>query len=112
MGVRFGVPRALLSIATATMLTRAHRARMHAAVGSRTAYIQTDAAINQGNSGGPLVNLQGEVVGINALKAAHADGVSFAVPSDTAKAVVSQLLSKVRASTRARACAIDVQLRC
>jgi putative serine protease PepD len=60
-----------------------------------TGAIQTDAAINHGNSGGPLLNLQGEVVGVNAQIESESggnDGVGFAVPSDTVRSVVDQLL--------------------
>jgi putative serine protease PepD len=57
--------------------------------------IQTDAAINHGNSGGPLLNSQGQVVGINAQiksDSGGSDGVGFAIPSNTVKSIVSQLL--------------------
>ncbi|KAL6780370.1 hypothetical protein ACKKBF_B13420 [Auxenochlorella protothecoides x Auxenochlorella symbiontica] len=64
--------------------------------GARTDYIQTDAAINRGNSGGPLLNLAGEVVGISCMKALAADGVSFAIPVDTAIDVMRQLAAHGR----------------
>ena len=59
-------------------------------------YIQTDAAINQGNSGGPLFDKNGDVIGVNTAifspSGGGSVGIGFAVPSDTARSVVSQLL--------------------
>jgi Do/DeqQ family serine protease len=64
---------------------------------SFTDYIQTDAAINQGNSGGALVNIYGEVVGINAWIASPSGGnvgLGFAIPINDAKKDIEDLLSK------------------
>jgi S1-C subfamily serine protease len=62
--------------------------------------IQTDAAINQGNSGGPLVDLAGEVIGINTLIVRNtgtgtvAEGLGFSIPINTAQAVATQIIQK------------------
>src|SRR3990167_5014532 len=55
---------------------------------------QTDAAINQGNSGGPLVNINGEVIGINAAVAGGADNIGFAIPINDVKSLISSVLKK------------------
>lgn len=52
--------------------------------------IQTDATINPGNSGGPLINPNGEVVGINSVKITSAEGIGFAVPIDVVKPVIER----------------------
>jgi serine protease Do len=59
-------------------------------------YIQTDAAINFGNSGGPLINGQGDVVGINSAISQKASNIGFAVPINEAKAILPQLRTQGR----------------
>lgn len=54
-------------------------------------FIQTDASINQGNSGGPLLNLKGEVIGINTAIIAGGQGIGFAIPTNLAKGIIEQL---------------------
>ncbi len=61
-------------------------------------YIQTDAAINFGNSGGPLINARGEVIGINAAISSRAANIGFAVPINQASAILPQLRDTGRVS--------------
>ncbi len=59
-------------------------------------YIQTDAAISFGNSGGPLLNAAGDVVGINTAVSRQANNIGFAIPINQVKAILPQLLSSGR----------------
>ncbi len=65
-------------------------------LGKMGGLLQTDAAINEGNSGGPLIGLDGRVIGINTLVVrgdfADAEGLGFAIPSNTARSVVKNLI--------------------
>jgi serine protease Do len=54
--------------------------------------VQTDAAINPGNSGGPLINTKGEVVAINTAKIPYGQGIGFALPINTVKSILSDLI--------------------
>lgn len=61
-------------------------------------FIQTDAAINFGNSGGPLLNIKGEVIGINTLISSQGTGIGFAIPINMAKEILPQLKDKGKVS--------------
>lgn len=54
--------------------------------------MQTDAAINSGNSGGALLNSKGEQIGINSAKAGNSDGIGFAIPINTVKNVINKII--------------------
>lgn len=56
--------------------------------------IQTDASINPGNSGGPLLNAQGQVIGINTIKVTSAEAIGFAIPVNVVKPIINKLSDK------------------
>lgn len=58
-----------------------------------TGLLQTDAAINEGNSGGPLLDARGQVVGLNSATASNAQGIGFAIPIDTAASIMTSALT-------------------
>jgi serine protease Do len=86
-----GSPMGLEKTATTGILSAKKRGSLGLYSNSYVDFLQTDAAISPGNSGGPLFNLEGEVVGINTAISAMGRGIGFAVPIDQAKAVIPQL---------------------
>jgi serine protease Do len=93
--VAIGSPFGFEHTITFGIVSGTHRRFMRSSVVG--GYIQTDASINVGNSGGPLVNVQGEVIGINTATVGRGE-LGFAIPIDAAKVVLSQLyaMGKVR----------------
>jgi len=92
MAVALGSPYGLQGSITVGIISGTGRSIPGSTSRNMTDIIQTDAAINPGNSGGPLLNSRGEVIGINTAIEAAANGVGFAVPVNTAKKVLPELL--------------------
>ena len=93
--VAIGSPLGLAETVTSGIVSALHRQMTAPNNFTINDSIQTDAAINHGNSGGPLLDLNGRVVGVNAQIASDSggnDGIGFAIPSNTVKSIVSQLL--------------------
>ncbi|MDK9718279.1 MAG: trypsin-like peptidase domain-containing protein [Trichlorobacter sp.] len=88
IGNPFGLERSMtVGIISAT-------GRSNVGIESIENFIQTDASINPGNSGGPLLNIHGEVVGINTAIVAAGQGIGFAIPTNMASPIISQLVEK------------------
>jgi putative serine protease PepD len=98
--VAIGSPFGLEETVTSGIVSALHRAIQGVTNFTINDSIQTDAAINHGNSGGPLLNTQAQVVGVNAQIKSDSggnEGVGFSIPSATVKTVVSQLIATGKA---------------
>jgi putative serine protease PepD len=98
--VAIGAPFGLAETVTAGIVSALHRQMTSPNNFSIDDSIQTDAAINHGNSGGPLLDAQAHVIGVNAQiesDSGGSDGVGFAIPSNTIRSIASQLISNGQA---------------
>jgi putative serine protease PepD len=98
--VAIGSPFGLEETVTSGIVSALHRQMTSPSGFAINDSIQTDAAINHGNSGGPLLNQEGRVIGVNAQIESESggnDGVGFAIPSNTVRSVVSQIVATGKA---------------
>ena len=98
--VAIGSPFGLAETVTSGIVSALHRSITSPNRFTISDSIQTDAAINHGNSGGPLLNGQGRVIGVNAQihsESGGSEGVGFAIPSNTVRSVVTQLIASGKA---------------
>ena len=79
---------------TVTVGVISAKGRSGLGTGTYEDFIQTDASINPGNSGGPLINIEGEVIGINAMIIQPGTGIGFAIPINTAKQILNDLITQ------------------
>jgi S1-C subfamily serine protease len=92
--IAIGNPLGLDNTVTAGIISAIQRTNA-VGEGQRVPYIQTDAAVNPGNSGGPLINDRGQVIGINtAIRQAPGAGLSFAIPINTARKIAAQIMER------------------
>jgi putative serine protease PepD len=108
--VAIGSPFGLEETVTSGIVSALHRAIEAPNNFTINDSVQTDAAINHGNSGGPLLNAQGQVVGVNAQIRSDSggnEGVGFAIPSNTVRSIATQLISTGKAVHAYLGVAID-----
>jgi S1-C subfamily serine protease len=89
--VAIGSPLTLTNSCTSGVVSNVNREDVELGIQSHMSYIQTDAPITIGNSGGPLVNLDGKVVGINSMVSGLSPNIGFAIPIDRAKEIIEEL---------------------
>lgn len=98
IGYALGEFQNTVSLGVISGLNRSIVARGEGVVEHFEEIIQTDAAINEGNSGGPLLNLNGEVIGVNVAMAYGAENIGFAIPINKAKRIIDQIKTKGKIS--------------
>ena len=95
--IAIGNPFGFESTVTAGVISAVNRT-LQMTAGPMEGLIQTDASIDPGNSGGPLLNIHGRLVGVNTFVASGARNIGFAIPVDRVKSVLGSLLDPVRSS--------------